>query len=426
LTNSSEGRCFCTSLKPITVKFCDVTQFYSPFSGGVKRYLHEKIDYIQRATSHEHVLIVPGAKTACVKTGRSRLYTIKSPLVSRTGRYRVLVNLRALKRILEREQPDLIESGDPYQIGWKAITTGKVLRVPVIGFYHSHFAEAHVRSAARLLGRRARETLMEFAQRYVRKLYNSFAATLVPSQSLAAVLREWGIENARVVNLGVNTDIFSLTPDDRATTRKRFGIDESRQLLLYVGRLGIEKNTKLLVRAFQILHASEPDAFHLLVIGDGTQRKQLRELQEYHRNVTWRRYCSDPAELARYYRAADLFVHPGTQETFGLVALESQACGTPVVGIRGSCMDEVIAHDQTWWAAEETAESLAAAISAVSRRDLRQIGRDASAVIATEFSWAHVFQRLFYIYEEVCSKYGKQNGTEGSATAVHDSPVPPI
>ena len=59
-------------------------------------------------------------------------------------------------------------------------------------------------------------------------------------------------------------------------------------------------------------------------------------------NVTWMRYCTDSFDLARYYRAADLFVHPGTQETFGLVALESQACGTPVVGIRGSYMDRII------------------------------------------------------------------------------------
>jgi hypothetical protein len=46
------------------MKICDLTQFYSPVSGGVKRYLHEKIDYIDRhASRYEHVLIVPGAKT---------------------------------------------------------------------------------------------------------------------------------------------------------------------------------------------------------------------------------------------------------------------------------------------------------------------------------------------------------------------------
>ena len=52
--------------------------------------------------------------------GRARTYTIRSPLVSRTSRYRALLRLEAVERILEREMPDIIESGDPYQVAWKA------------------------------------------------------------------------------------------------------------------------------------------------------------------------------------------------------------------------------------------------------------------------------------------------------------------
>ena len=98
------------------MKLCDLTQFYSPLSGGVKRYVHEKIAYIQSETEHEHVLVVPGPKTECVTSERSRIYFIHSPLISRTSHYRALVNLRAIEQILEREKPDLIESGDPYQV----------------------------------------------------------------------------------------------------------------------------------------------------------------------------------------------------------------------------------------------------------------------------------------------------------------------
>ena len=100
------------------MKVCDLTQFYSPVSGGVKRYLHEKIDYIdRRASCDEHVLIVPGAKTKLKANGRSRVYTIRSPLVSRTAQYRALLNLRAVEEILEHERHDVIESADPYQLG---------------------------------------------------------------------------------------------------------------------------------------------------------------------------------------------------------------------------------------------------------------------------------------------------------------------
>ncbi|TMP95697.1 MAG: glycosyltransferase family 1 protein, partial [Verrucomicrobia bacterium] len=128
------------------VKICDLTQFYSPLSGGVKRYVHEKIAYIdEHSPDDEHLLLVPGPKTQITSSPRSRIYSIHSPLLSRTSRYRALLNLRAVGDILEQERPDIIESSDPYQIGWKAIAIGRSLRIPVVGFYHSHFPEAYLR-----------------------------------------------------------------------------------------------------------------------------------------------------------------------------------------------------------------------------------------------------------------------------------------
>src|SRR5207244_2350732 len=263
------------------MKICDLTQFYSPVSGGVKRYLHEKIDYVQNCTaSDKHVLVVPGPKSDVQVNGRSRIYTIRSPLVSRAAKYRALLNLRAVKEILDRERPDIIESGDPYQLGWKAVKAGRAFRIPVIGFY------------------------------------------------------------------------------------------SNRKLLLYVGRLAKEKNIAKLFRAFEVLQRRRTNEFHLLVIGDGSQRNQLRKLQARCKNVSWIRYCAEPRELAQYYRAADLFVHPGVLETFGLVALERPACGTPVVGIRRSATDDLIFHDQRDWANENTAEALAEAIEQMSKKKL--------------------------------------------------------
>jgi alpha-1,6-mannosyltransferase len=388
------------------MKVCDLTQFYSPVSGGVKRYLHEKMDYIERhAPRYEHVLIVPGAKTRLKANGRSRVYTIRSPVVSRSAQYRALLNLRAVEEILERERPDVIESGDPYQLGWKALKVGRALRVPVIGFYHSHFPEAYVRKSATLLGKTATHRVMKLSRAYVRKLYNQHAATIVASERLARVLREWGVHNLRVVSLGVNTEIFR--PDGQKTEaiRRSLGVTSSQTLLLYVGRLAKEKNTVTLLRAFKILQRRRANEFQLLVIGDGPERTQLRKLQVRTENLSWIRYCGDPSELAGLYRAADLFVHPGVQETFGLAALECQACGTPVVGIRGSYMDNVICHDQESWAVENSPEALANAIEKSSDRKLAVLGRHAARVARSLYGWPRVFDELFCIYGELRSKY---------------------
>jgi alpha-1,6-mannosyltransferase len=383
------------------LKICDLTQFYSPLSGGVKRYVHEKIHYIQtRSPDDDHVLVIPGAKTEVIAGERSRIYTIRSPLVSRSSRYRVLLNLRALGEILERERPDIIESGDPYQVGWKAVRAGRSLRIPVVGFYHSHFPEAYLRGPARVL--------RAAAQGYVRRLYNRFEATLVPSPQLGGVLKDWGVRNVRVVDLGVNTERFRPIPDDSVQTRRSLGFAQDRKLLLYVGRLAQEKNTETLFAAFEILAKRAPERFELLIIGDGPQRRRLRLLRERTGNLKWIQYCSDSVELARYYRAADLFVHPGVQETFGLVALESQACGTPVVGIRGSGMDRIILHQQESWARESTPEALADAIEAAAGADLKGLGATAAKAAVERYSWPRVFEGLLCIYREVCADYRQQ------------------
>jgi alpha-1,6-mannosyltransferase len=388
------------------LKICDLTQFYSPLSGGVKRYVHEKIEYIQRhSTEDEHVLIIPGGKTQIVAGERSRIYSIRSPLVSRSSRYRALINLRAVGEVLERERPDIIESADPYQVGWKAISSGKALGIPVVAFYHSHFPEAYLRGAAKLLGKRGARSLMAASQSYVRRLYNRFEATLVPSAQLGGVLQEWGVHNVRQADLGVNTERFSPTPEDSFQTRDSLGIALNAKLLLYVGRLAHEKNTATLFKAFALLAKRRPDEFHLLVIGDGPQREQLRRLQAQAQGVKWIQYCTDSLELARFYRAANVFVHPGTQETFGLVALESQACGTPVVGIRGSNMDRIILHEQNSWAQENTPAALADAIEQFADEDPKTLGAAAAGMVAERYAWPRVFERLFCIYREVCAHY---------------------
>jgi alpha-1,6-mannosyltransferase len=390
------------------LKICDLTQFYSPLSGGVKRYVHEKIAYIDKHSSNdEHVLIVPGPKTEVTTNARSRIYSIHSPLLSRTSRYRALLNLRAIEEILERERPDIVESSDPYQIGWKAIAIGRSLKIPVIGFYHSHFPEAYLRGSTKFLGRRGTHRAMKLTRAYVRKLYNRFQVTLVPSELLAGVLSEWGVRNARTVQLGVDTNIFRPMPDDGRATRASLGIAREQKLLLYVGRLAREKNTQTLFRAFELLQRRHSSEFHLLIIGDGPQRKELRRLQSRNcgKDVYWIQYCTDSVDLARYYRAAHLFVHPGVQETFGLVALESQACGTPVIGIRGSYMDRIICHDQESWARENSAEALADAIESLSVQKLQRLGSAAARRAGLDYAWPRVFEQIFCIYDEVCSSY---------------------
>lgn len=386
------------------MKICDLTQFYSPVSGGVKRYISEKIAWMRRARPDDrHVLIIPGEQNACRDDGLARTYTIRSPLVSRTARYRALLNLTAVEEILEKERPDVIESGDPYQVAWKALASGDALGIPVVAFYHSHFPEAYLRTIDKFFGHIAVDITRDIARRYVRELYNRFAATIVPSPALARLLQDWGVRNTRLGELGVDTALFhaNADPDETRKVRAALDIADNQILLLYVGRLAPEKNVTTLFDAFAQLDAAR---FALVVVGDGSERRHLARLREHNENVHWLPYQGDGRQLARLYRAANLFVHPGVQETFGLVALESQASGTPVVGIRGSYMDRIIFTDQEHWAAENSPYALAEAIRVMASCDLAADGAAAAARVKQSYSWNQVFERLFAIYAEVARR----------------------
>jgi alpha-1,6-mannosyltransferase len=394
------------------VRICDITQFYSPVSGGVKRYVSEKIRHLEARTEDSHLLIIPGERDERREEGRSVVCTIRSPLISRKSRYRALVRLSQIRKILERERPDIIECGDPYQVAWRTVKVGRALGIPTIGFYHSHFPEAYLRGAARWLGPKGATWSMDLSQRYVCSLYNRFERTLVPSPALAEVLARWGVRNVQVADLGVDTKIFKQIPDDRAATRAELCLPPvgERQLCVYIGRLAAEKNTRTLFQAFERLNREHPERFHLLVVGDGLQRGVVEKLRSETAQVTWLPYCDDSAQLARIYRCADLFVHPGLQETFGLVALESQACGTPVVGIRGSYMDRIIYGGQALWARENTPSALSEAILRTARGDLPAIGEATSRAVHARYSWDQVFSRLFGIYRTTIDAYKKANG----------------
>jgi alpha-1,6-mannosyltransferase len=380
------------------MKVCDVTQFYSPVSGGVKRYVSEKQRYVASQPYGEHYLIIPGEQTEHRQEGRLHTLTIQSPRLDQRSRYRIILNTRLVRDWLGDIRPDVIESGDPYHVAWTALRAGEELHTPVMGFYHSHFPEAYLRTALKFGGSWIRDVVMNYAQDYIVRLYSKFRYTLVPSEHLRNLLESWGVDNAVTVRLGVDTESFCPGPRDTAW-RAELGVPEDATVLLYVGRLSGEKNIETLLEAFRQLKRRNDKNYWLVVVGDGPLRRCLPSIREETKALVWKHYVSENRELARYYRMADLFVHPGVVETFGLVTLEAQACGCPVVGIRGSYMDANIFAGLEQWASDNSPEALAQAVQRLSDADREALGSQAARAVHERFSWAQVFGDLWQYYD---------------------------
>jgi alpha-1,6-mannosyltransferase len=184
----------------------------------------------------------------------------------------------------------------------------------------------------------------------------------------------------------VDTDVFR--PEQRThDLRERLGLSGDSRVLVYAGRFAGEKNLPVLLQAFARL--GHP--YHLLMIGGDHEARPAT-------NVTILPYRRDSRELAQWFASADALVHAGTKETFGLVILESMACGRPVVAVSAGAIPEFVDDSVGILAPPNSPSSMADAIAALYDRDLEQMGAAARARVLQHFTWNHAFQSQTMAY----------------------------
>jgi alpha-1,6-mannosyltransferase len=347
----------------------DTTLFYSPTSGGVKRYLNAKHAWLAAHTAWEHTIVVPGRGNRFERGGVCTLAGYKVP---GTFNYRLPLNARRWTRLLAQLEPSLIEAGDAFHPGWCAWRVAQRRGIPIAGFYHSNLPQ--------LMGRRFLGTLTEPAlRRYLRSLYARFDLVFAPSRVMCDYLGELGVHHTLHQPLGVDAEVFH--PRHRTLAlRERLELPPDTRLLLYAGRFAEEKNLPVLLRAFARLGSP----YHLLLIGG---RRTARPAA----NVTMLPYRRDSLELATWMASADALVHAGTRETFGLVTLEAMACGRPVVVARAGAFPEVVDESVGVLAEPQSDASMAEAIAALYERDLEALGATARARVLRSFTWDRSF-----------------------------------
>jgi alpha-1,6-mannosyltransferase len=363
--------------RPVLPHLVDATMLFAPRSGGVKRYLLAKRNWMAANRPElRHTLVIPGKDTGWSRDGLLRIAS--TPLPFGDG-YRWPTSVKKWTKRLVSLSPTIIEAGDPYSPGRAALEAGDLLGVPVVGFCHSDPAAL----AALHFG--------DWAEKPVFKAWSTFFKrfdqVVAPSRHIAERLADAGITRVTLQPLGVDTDMFHPRGRDPDGVRRELGLSHETRLLVFAGRPAKEKNVDVLLAAAAKLGSP----YHLLLIGAGKD-------QPPQENATFLDYVSDPKALTRLISSCDAFVHANAQEPFGLVIIEAMACGLPVVGMSSGGAGELV-DEQVGQPAREPSESaVAEAIAALFERDLEALGRKARARAVERHSWDNAFRGLSSLY----------------------------
>ena len=314
----------------------------------------------------------------------------------------------AFSKVLEDEKYDVLHSH--YWISGKvAMPAAKKFGIPLA---HTMHTMARVKNMNLAEGERPEPMIRVQGETQVVAAANALIANTDAEAASLVSLYEACPDNVSVVSPGV--DLYTFTAGSgRKAAREAVGLPQDAHILAFVGRIQPHKGPEVLIRAVaeMLNHSPHLRPKLITVIMGGASGSGLGEVERLKDLASWLNISDvvrfeNPvprAQIPQWYRAADLVCVPSYSESFGLVALEAQACGTPVVatavgGLRTAVADGISGvlvdgHDPRAWSSV-----LARLLQEPQRRVLLSMG---AIEHASHFGWDATARGTLDIYDRI-------------------------
>jgi 1,2-diacylglycerol 3-alpha-glucosyltransferase len=312
---------------------------------------------------------------------------------------------------LDAFAPDLLHIQTEFGMSWMALPYARKRHVPVVQTCHTYF-EQYINFYLPWLPK-------EFAKKLARSLtYRWFKradAIITPTEPMKAVLESYGITcPITVVPTGIPEEDFEGV--DKAQERRnsrwllQFPQMKGRKVLLYVGRVGQEKNVDFLLDVVERVKKTQPNVL-LVVAGNGPY------LETFKANASKRGLAAfvlclgyvGREELKHLYGLADVFTFASVTETQGLVTIEAMMCGTPAVAIGKMGTKEVMAGDNGGYMVDEDPEAFSAAVIKLLADPVLYQAKSAEArSYAQNWTAARMALRIETLYKQVLEAWAQK------------------
>jgi phosphatidylinositol alpha-1,6-mannosyltransferase len=316
-----------------------------------------------------------------------------------------------------RERPAIVHAGDLFPPGVIAMTLKKIFGIPYVVYCHGEEIP--------------QIDQFRYQPRVRNRIYLNADAVIAASEFTRQNLRHLGIKDECIhkITPGVNSSIFrSRTCGD--SLRKKYGL-EGKVVILTVARLVPRKGHRAALQAFAKICRGIPEAKYLIV-GTGPEEPLVRKLVQelgIGDRVTFAGYVASD-QLPEVYNMCDIMLMPNRQEEngdvegFGIVFLEANAAGMPVIGGRSGGAIEAIVDGATGFLVDPDSPAEIAGIlrRLLLDRELRKkLGASGKLRVCSDFNWESRAEVLRDINRNILTRYDKQTKSSGKEQLVSDA-----
>lgn len=362
---------------------------YNYVREGANQALNRLVGDLE-ARGHEFRVYSPVTDTPAFEP-KGTLVPVPSVALPKRREFRLALGLNsAIRDDVQSFVPDLIHVSTPDILGTRAQTFARKLGVPIVASLHTRFES--------YLDHYGLGWVRPLIEAHLRRFYRRSDVVLVPNQAILDEMRGLGSELA-VWSRGVDRDRFS-SARRSAGFRKRHGWSDDDVVLLFFGRLVLEKGIDRFVETVMRLRA-EGWSVRVLAVGEGPARDRFEAIPDAvlvgH---------LDGEALGEAVASADIMLSPSTTEAFGNVVLEGMASGLAVVSANAPSASALIDDGRTGLLCDPSgADAYVAAVASLidvpeRRRAMASAARGASA----RFSWEEASLSVERAYQEVLSR----------------------